>query len=211
MTRGDRQAGRVRREEGFGRGSAAGQRRGGRACDRDSRAGGRLRGFARKCPPRDGSRDRCRRNCQNSSMAAWGMGPGWRVTTSPSRRMRGGSSCDDEDVGGGIGERVPDELGEGVVDFKALHGTPASLAASAAGRRENVIRPAFRRAAGMAQREGFAVAWRFLGTVMRNLVSRPGTEVTLIEPPWASMARLTMERPRPVPLISRCEWCFSTR
>ncbi len=49
------------------------------------------------------------------------------------------------------------------------------------------------------------------GTVMRNLVSLPGTEVTLIDPPCASTARLTMDRPRPVPLISCCEWCFSTR
>ena len=49
------------------------------------------------------------------------------------------------------------------------------------------------------------------GSVISKLVRTPGAEWQVMVPPWASMARLTMDRPRPVPLISFCEWCFSTR
>ncbi len=40
------------------------------------------------------------------------------------------------------------------------------------------------------------------GNLMVKFVSTPGTEVNVIVPPWASTARRTIERPKPVPLIS---------
>ena len=51
----------------------------------------------------------------------------------------------------------------------------------------------------------------FAGQVMVKVVSMPGVDVAVMVPPWASMACLTMERPRPVPLTWFWEWCFWTR
>lgn len=51
---------------------------------------------------------------------------------------------------------------------------------------------------------------RFRGMVMVKEVSRWGMLETVMAPSCASTARFTMERPRPVPLISE-EWWVSTR
>lgn len=40
------------------------------------------------------------------------------------------------------------------------------------------------------------------GRLIRNFVSRPGVDETVMVPPCASTARFTIERPRPVPLMS---------
>lgn len=41
----------------------------------------------------------------------------------------------------------------------------------------------------------------FSGHLIENVVKTPGSDFTVIVPPWASIACFTMERPRPVPFI----------